>query len=146
MVNETPSFDAESLMESSIGNMQGTLVALVAYSKEKGFDTKAFAYFVGKKFAPGWISAKEWSIDEVARRIAINYASMGASEIRVTGEDDVREIHLKDWPNQILLDAFGVKRSDSTDIFYVNEPIMDFIDLKYTFEVNDDQVILRIEK
>ena len=119
MVDEITAFDTDSLLESSIGNLQGIILAIVAYYKEKGIDTKEFTFFVGEKFAPGWEVAKEWSIDEVARRLALNYASMGAVDVKITGEFDAREIHFKDWPNQSYLDGFKIKRSEVNDIFFL---------------------------
>ena len=146
MVDEILSFDRDDLLKQSIGNIQGTIVLMVSYFKKEGLDAKEFSNFAGNLYAQGWETAKEWSIDEVARQVALNYASMGASDIKIVGGEDEKELHFKDWPPQALLDMIKLERSDIDIIFYVNEPIMEYLGLKFSFERKEDEVIFKITK
>jgi len=146
MVDEKLSFDKELLLSQAIGNAQGTVLALVAYSKEEDFDIKKFSYFTGSKFAPGWEVAKNWTLEEVAKQLAINYASLGADDITLSSGEDEIELTIKDWPSQEYLDAFEIERSDVYVMFKSTEAIADFLGLKFTYETIEHGVLLTIKK
>lgn len=102
----------------------------------------AYVRFFGSRFAPGW---EEMRTDEpvtaVARTAAMNAVSVGGVLRSLSGDEARAEVIIAGWPDEEISGTLGLERSDSEAMWDSFEPIMEHLDIGYSWRHEEDVAV-----
>ena len=139
-------FTAEELSQQAQGNANALAFLALAYLKEKGQSAAEWADFFGRRVAPGWEGLHGQGAHAAARVIALNVASVGATVHRLSGDEQQAEVTVSGWPAQDMLEFTGLTKADATPMWDVFRPIAAYLNLRYEWQEEGEQVRLRLSQ
>jgi hypothetical protein len=137
-------FSDQEKLEQAVGNAIAMYVATVAFLEERGVDPAELDRFFGEKHAEGWAEARG-DLKQMAHYVALNMATFGFST-DTTHEDGGVVVTARwsddhadpDWP-------IPVKPALSR-MPIAFEPIMSWLGVDFTWEADDDGLVLRMRE
>lgn len=140
----TYEFPAEEMSKQAQGNANAFALLGLAFLKEKGQSAAEWVEFFGRRVAPGWDGVKGHGASAVARVVALNLASLGATVHRLSGDERNAEVTVSNWPAQDMLELTGLTRADTTPLWDSFRPIAEYLNLCYEWQEEEGQVQLRL--
>ena len=139
-------FTPEELSKQAQGNALMFALATLAYLKKQGQSGAEWAEFAGRRVAPGWEELRGQGANVVARIVALNLASVGATIHSVSGDDRNAEVTVSNWPPQDTLEFIGVTRADTAPLWRIFRPIVENLSLHYEWQEEGEQIRLRLSQ
>ncbi len=125
-------FPQEAIQAQAQGNVNVMMMGSVAYAKAQGHDSRHWAVFMGAAVTPGWTGIT--TAREAATALALNCASIGMQVLSVEGDDARGEVVTGNWPEQELLDTFGLSQAEADGLWWIFEPIAKSLGLTYSWQ------------
>jgi len=139
-------FTPEDVLSQAQTIATSWVLTTIAYLKERGLAVEEYVSYHGRRFAPGWEELRSQPVAEVAQLVALNAVSVGCTLRSLSGDDTRAEVHIVGWPDQELTSFLQLTRSDSDHIWNTYEPIMEYLDLHYAWQRQDDVVRITLER
>ena len=139
-------FTTEELLSQAQGNATAFALATIAYLKEQGLAIDDYVRFFGRRFAPGWEELRTQPVIAVARTVVLNGVSVGGILRSLSGDEERAEVLIEGWPNEEIAGVLGLEPSDSEAMWDSFEPIMEHLDIGYSWRREDGAVRLSLER
>jgi hypothetical protein len=139
-------FTPDQIRNQAQGNVTAFILASIAYCKEQGRSPEEFITFVGKKFTPGWKAFKGESVKEVMDVVALNILSAGGKLVAVSADHALAQATFAGWPSFDDLEFFGLTQNDADVIWSIFQPIMAYLNLKYHWQREQDEVTVILSR
>ena len=97
------------LLEQAQANAQATVIATVAFLRERGIPLEEWTDVVGRRFARGWDEPRPWDAGEFMDAMLTNLRSLGATVVSADLESDRAEAVTVGFPNPDLCVQLGVE-------------------------------------
>jgi hypothetical protein len=134
-------FTTEELLSYAQGNATAFVLATIAYLKEQGLAVDDYVRFFGSRFAPGWEELRDQPIVAVARTAAMNAVSVGGALRSFSGDEERAEVIIEGWPDEEISGVLGLERSDGEVMWDSFEPIMEHLDIHYSWGHEEDGAV-----
>jgi len=145
-MSEAAEFTTEELLSYARGNATAFALATIAYLKERDLAVDDYVRFFGRKFAPGWEELRTESALAVARTAALNAVSVGGELRSLSGDEERAEVLIEGWPDEEISGVLGLERSEGEAMWDSFEPIMEHLDIGYSWQREDGAVRLTFER
>ena len=122
------------------------VLSTIGYLKEHGLAVEDYVAYHGRRFAPGWEELRSQPVEEVAQLVALNAVSVGCTLRSLSGDDTRAEVLIVGWPDEDLTSFLQLTQSDSDYIWDTYKPIMEYLDLSYAWQRQDDLVRITLER
>ena len=139
-------FTTEELLSYAQGNATAFALATIAYLKEQGLAVDDYVRFFGRRFAPGWEELRGQPVADVARAAALNAVSVGGELRSLSGDEERAEVLIEGWPDEEISGVLGLERSEGEAMWDSFEPIMEHLDIGYSWQREDGAVRLTFER
>jgi hypothetical protein len=139
-------FTSEELLSQAQGNATALALSAIAFAKERNISADEFTAFVGQRFAPLWEELRGQGVKDVARMVALNMVSVGASLRSLSGDDTHAEVLIAEWPDNDFMGELGVTQSDSEAMWNLWNPIMEYLGIRYAWQRQDEAVKMTLER
>jgi len=107
----------EELLEQAQANAQALLLGTVAFLRDRGIDTHAWATALGASFGRGWGEPRPWDAAEFLDAMLTNYRALGAEVLVARLETERAEATLGPFPDPDLCALVGVAPAEA-DAFH----------------------------
>jgi hypothetical protein len=134
-------FTTEELLSYAQGNATAFALATIAYLKEHGLSVDDYVRFFGSRFAPGWEELRAQPATAVARAAAMNAVSVGGVLRSLSGDEARAEVIIEGWPDEEISGTLGLERSDGEAMWDSFEPIMEHLDIHYSWRPEEDGAV-----
>ena len=131
-------FTTEELLTYAQGNATAFILATIAYLEEQGLAVEDYVEFFGRTFAPGWEELRARPVVDVARTAAMNAVSVGGNLRSLSGDETRAEVIIEGWPDEEISDVLGLERADAEAMWDSFQPIMEHLDIRYSWGHEDD--------
>jgi len=145
-MSEAAEFTTEELLSYARGNATAFALATIAYLKERDLAVDDYVRFFGRKFAPGWEELRTEPALAVARTAALNAVSVGGELRSLSGDEERAEVLIEGWPDEEISGVLGLERSEGEAMWDSFEPIMEHLDIGYSWQREDGAVRLTFER
>ena len=145
-MSEAAEFTTEELLSYAQGNATAFALATIAYLKERDLAVDDYVRFFGRKFAPGWEELRTEPALAVARTAALNAVSVGGELRSLSGDEERAEVLIEGWPDEEISGVLGLERSEGEAMWDSFEPIMEHLDIGYSWQREDGAVRLTFER
>ena len=139
-------FTPEEVLSQAQTVATSWILTTIGYLKERGLAIEEYAAYHGRRFAPGWEELRSQPVSEVAQLVALNAVSVGCTLRSLSGDDTRAEVLIVGWPDQELTDFLQLAQIDSDQVWNTYEPIMEYLDLRYAWQRQDDVVRITLER
>jgi hypothetical protein len=139
-------FASEELLSQAQGNATAMALTAIAFLKERNIPADEFTAYVGRSFALGWEELRGQGVKDVARMVALNMVSVGASLRSLSGDDTHAEVLIAGWPDNESLSELGLTQSDSEVLWNLWEPIMEYLGISYAWQRHDEAVKMSLKR
>ena len=139
-------FTPEEVLSQAQTVATSWILTTIGYLKERGLAVEEYAAYHGRRFAPGWEELRSQPVSEVAQLVALNAVSVGCTLRSLSGDDTRAEVLIVGWPDQELTDFLQLAQIDSDQVWNTYEPIMEYLDLRYAWQRQDDIVRITLER
>jgi hypothetical protein len=139
-------FTSEELLSQAQGNATAMALTAIAFAKERDASADEFAFYVGRRFAPGWEEMRGQGVEDVARMVALNMVSVGGSLRSLSGDDTHAELLVAGWPDDESLGELGLTQSDGEALWNLWNPIMEYLGISYAWQRQDGDVKLTLDR
>jgi len=139
-------FTPEEVLSQAQTVATSWILTTIGYLKECGLAVEEYAAYHGRRFAPGWEELRSQPVSEVAQLVALNAVSVGCTLRSLSGDDTRAEVLIVGWPDQELTDFLQLAQIDSDQVWNTYEPIMEYLDLRYAWQRQDDVVRITLER
>lgn len=139
-------FTTEELLSYARGNATAFALATIAYLKEHGMAVDDYVKFFGGRFAPGWEELRAQPVLAVARAAALNAVSVGGVLRSLSGDEVHAEALIEGWPDEEILSALGLERSEGEAMWDSFEPIMVHLGISYSWRREGEGVRILFER
>jgi hypothetical protein len=134
-------FTKEELASQSKLNAYAFVVVSIAYVKKNNLSLEDYVKFIGNTFAPGWIENKNKPVKDVARLLALNFVSAGGLLETFSGDENKADFTIGGLPNkEWLFFDLDISQSEYDTIFNVSIPIMQSLDITFTWERQGESI------
>jgi hypothetical protein len=113
--------------------------------KERGLDLDEYVAFHGRRFAPAWEELRGGPVVEVARLVALNAVSVGATLRSLSGDHRGAEVIVAGWPDDEFLDMLQLSREEGERQYNAFRPIMEYLGIHYEWRREEDAVRMTFE-
>jgi hypothetical protein len=134
-------FSTDELLSYAQGNATAFVLATIAYLKEQGLAVDDYVRFFGSRFAPGWEELRYEPVAAVARTAAMNAVSVGGTLRSLSGDEERAEVIIEGWPDEEISGTLGLTRSDGEAMWDSFEPIMEHLDISYSWGHEGDGAV-----
>ena len=110
-------YGAAELLEQAQANAQALLLGTVAFLRDRGIETHAWATALGASFGRGWGEPRPWDAAEFLDAMLTNYRALGAEVLLARLEADRAEATLGPFPDPDLCALVGVTPAEA-DAFH----------------------------
>ena len=138
-------FTQEQVLEQAQGNATAFVLTAFAYLKERGLDPDEYVAFFARQVAPGWEDMRGRPVADVARVAALNYVSVGATVLSLSGDDTHSEVLLAGWPDEEFLSELQLTQSDGDRLLNAFDPIMEYLSIRYAWQREGEAVRMTFE-
>ncbi len=149
MTSEEIKFTPEEINDQMKNNLPFFFMAPIVYfvnNKSSIEEYEKYLKFAGEMAANGWEEAKGWPSKDVARQIALNYATLGATKISISVEETEVIVTLDDYPPEDSLKAYGISQTDFDRSFAIGKPIMEYLGLQINWKREKEAIIITLKK
>jgi hypothetical protein len=138
-------FTPEEVLSQAQGNATAFILTTYAYLKERGLDLDKYVSFHGRRFALAWEELRGEPVVEVARLVALNAVSVGATLRSLSGDERGADVLVAGWPDEEFLDMLQLSREDGERQYNAFLPIMEHLGIHYEWRREDDAVRMTFE-
>ena len=146
MTSEYIEFTAEEITEQMKNNLGFMYMAPITYFVKNKLALDEYVKYIGEIAAKGWEQAKGWSIKDVARQFALNYATLGATKVAINVGETEATVKLDEWLSEDDLQYYGISQNDCDRVLAIGEPIAEFLDLQFSWKREKDSLIMTLKK
>lgn len=132
------SFTPEEIAAQARDNLNAVILGSLAYARAYGRDGRHWARALGQIFAVHYEHVT--SPAEAAVAIARNCASIGMRVLAVDGDERRAEVVVSNWPGPDDLDYFGLTQAGADQLWFMFEPIMQFLGYSYSWRRDGDRL------
>jgi hypothetical protein len=76
---------------------------------------------------------------------ALNYVSVGATVLSLSGDDTHSEVLLAGWPDEEFLSELQLTQSDGDRLLNAFDPIMEYLSIRYAWQREGEAVRMTFE-
>jgi hypothetical protein len=134
-------FSTDELLSYAQGNATAFVLATIAYLKQHGMAVDDYVRFFGSRFAPGWEELRDEPLTAVARTAAMNAVSVGGVLRSLSGDAERAEMIIEGWPEEEISGVLGLERSDGEVMWDSFKPIMEHLDIRYSWGHEEDGAV-----
>lgn len=138
-------FTPEEISSQAQGNATAFVLTTYAYLKERGLDLDEYVAFHGRRFAPAWEELRGGPVVEVARLVALNAVSVGATLRSLSGDHRGAEVIVAGWPDDEFLDMLQLSREEGERQYNAFRPIPEYLGIHYEWRREEDAVRMTFE-
>ncbi|NHK29773.1 MAG: hypothetical protein FK730_00375 [Asgard group archaeon] len=138
MTEKILSFDPEELNEHRKGNFFVLMTLPLHYFKKKKIPIAEYAISAGELLAKSWEVILGAPLSQVAFPIAMNYAALGATDIKYKEEKRKFIIIINNWPPADWLEFMEITKEDFEQFNRCWEPIAKVLAMKFEFISNEN--------
>ena len=84
---QEPAFTPEEIGERAQQNATATMLAMLAFLRERGIPGEDFARYTGERFAPAWEGLRDQDALAMARQAELNLVSAGGVLLVLSGDE-----------------------------------------------------------
>lgn len=140
-------FTTEELLSQAQGNATAFVLTTIAYLKERGLSVDDYLSYFGRQFAPGWSEMRDHPVIDVARTVTFNAVSVGSTLGSLSGDETRAEVLIAGWLEEERISrTLGLERGDSDVVWDSFYPIMERLDIRYTWRREGETVRLTFER
>lgn len=121
----------EQILDEAQVNATGFALGAIVCLKQHGLPVEAFPALLGRAFAPEWDHLPAHELPAVARQVALEAVSVGATVQALTADETQAEVVVTSWPPQEALTAFGVSQTEADVIWQTLDPIATHLGLRF---------------
>ncbi|HEX6484755.1 MAG TPA: hypothetical protein VF043_38410 [Ktedonobacteraceae bacterium] len=141
-----PRFTNEQIRHQAQEDALAYLLASIVYFKKQGRSPQEFIAVVGETLVPLWKKLKGHEAQVVMDALALHMVSLGAKLVAAEGDDDLAFATFARVPSSDLLKIFGLSKDEADVIWDIFKPIATFLNLKYTWSREQDEVTLKLSR
>ena len=146
MKSEYIEFTAEEITEQMKNNLGFMYMAPITYFVKNNLAMDEYVKYIGELAAKGWEIAKGWPLKDVARQLALNYATLGATKVAINVGETEATVKLDEWLSEDDLQYYGISQNDCDRVLAIGEPIAEFLDLQFSWKREKDSLIMTLKK
>jgi hypothetical protein len=132
-------FTLEQVLAASQDNINSLSFVTIAFLKEHNLSPIELWHFIGKRFAKQWNLGMD--AKQVAEGAAINWVSLGAKLVEISGDPTRSIVVLSDWPPVKVLEKYNVPPGDAENMFEIMRPIAERLGFDYEWKRERDRII-----
>ena len=141
----TEEFTPEEVLSQAQTIATSWVLTTIAYLKERGLALEDYVAYHGRRFAPGWEELGDQPL-AVARTVARNAVSVGGTLRSLSGDEEHAEVIIEGWPDEEISGTLGLQRGEGEAMWDSFEPIMEYLNLRYAWQRQDDVVRITLEQ
>jgi hypothetical protein len=138
MSEKIMNFSPEELNEHRKGNFFVLMTLPLHYFKKKKIPIEEYAISAGELLAKSWEALLGAPLSQVAFPIAMNYAALGATDIKYKEEERKFTVFINNWPQADWLEFMEITKEDFEQFNKCWEPIAKVLAMKFQFKSNEN--------